>query len=146
MSSMPVVRPLYDPRGSSPIRDEKHLAWIRTLPCSISHCRRRSEACHTGGHGISQKAPDRRAIPLCPLHHKEYHRIGRRKFELSYELDIEGLIAKLNERPKVRVLGSRFVASLGGDEYDLGPLSITLAGAVAAAIAICRERPLNVRL
>jgi hypothetical protein len=136
-------QPMYHPEQSKPVKDSKYLAWIRTLPCAI--CRRKSEAAHTGGRGLSQKASDRRAIPLCALHHADYHR-GRKRFEKTYQLDIEALILKLNEKPFVRIIAGEFVAILGGEEYRLGPVRKPVASAVKHAVEICRERPLNVRL
>lgn len=148
MSSLPNLRPIYDSKVSAPVIDEKYKAWIRTLPCAVPGCRRRhSEAAHTGGHGMKQKASDRRTIPLCRSHHLEYHGPGgRRRFEHVHRLDIEALIVKLNEKPFVRLMGGLWIAILGGEEYTIGKSGDSLAVVQRAAIAIARERPLIMRL
>lgn len=145
MSSLPSFRPMYVPADSRPVEDPLYLKWIRSLPCSVPGCRWRAEPHHTGIRGLSQKADDRRAIPLCRAHHEECEQ-NRQKFELTHGIDIEILIARLNEKPIVRIYQGRFVALLAGEEYDLGPSRITLANAIRAALQITRERPLVMRL
>lgn len=140
MSSFPVSRPVYDPGDSRPLRDAKYLAWIRTLPCAVPNCGRRSEAAHTGGHGLAQRASDRRAIPLCAGHHREYRQLGRRRFEQTHSLDIEVLIERLNRKPLVRILGGRYVALVDQNEHDLGSVRKPVAAAVKQAILIARSR------
>lgn len=66
------------------VTDEKHLAWIRTLPCAITGLRP-AEAAHirsgsqpygkreTGG---GEKSSDKWAVPLCSLMHREQHDAG----------------------------------------------------------------------
>jgi len=134
MSSAVAPRAIYDPELSRPVADPLYRAWIRRLPCAVCSRMRGVECAHTGDRGLSQKASDRRSIPLCSPHHKEYHRIGRRKFEASYKLDIEALIGKLNEKPLVRILGGRFVATLGGEEYALCPVTHGVAAMTRQAI------------
>jgi hypothetical protein len=144
MPSAVTPRPMYDASASRTVKDAKYLAWIKTLPCLV--CRRKSEAAHTGSRGLSQKSSDRKAVPFCCLHHKEYHRIGRRRFERSYKLDIEAVILKLNQKPLVRIVAGRFVALLDGEEYSLRPVSDGVAAMTRSAVAICRERPLVMQL
>jgi hypothetical protein len=75
-----------------PGSDPAHLAWIRTLPCSVPGCR--VTPCHahhvragnTGGTGM--KPPDRCAVPLCPMHHGEGHQTGWKTFEAKYRVDL----------------------------------------------------------
>jgi len=66
-----------------PSRNPKHLAYIRSLPCSIckagflSH-HKSVQAHHLlkpwiGTRGISMKADDRNVIPLCLYHHHLLH-------------------------------------------------------------------------
>jgi hypothetical protein len=84
-----------------PERDRKYLAFIRSFPCLL--CARLvitqhtlTEAAHTGPHGMSQKAPDDRALPLCGYHHREgvnsLHRLGT-AFWKEAGLDREKLVA-----------------------------------------------------
>ncbi len=96
-------------------RDPAYLEWIRTLPCvccifpwkmyesgvAYSNVQKSaSEAAHTGERGLSQKAPDREAIPLCKWHHTEgpesHHRLGK-AFWAKWWIDRNELIRKMNE-------------------------------------------------
>jgi hypothetical protein len=83
-----------------PERDAAYLAWIRTLPCEVCKCEGRSEAAHTGDHGLGQKAPDPHTIPLCARCHRtgpqSYHRLGRRAFERAYGVSCARVVARLN--------------------------------------------------
>jgi hypothetical protein len=63
------------------IRDDKHLAWIRTLPCLVSGRRDGIEAAHVRYSdprfakrhvGIGEKPDDKWTVPL----HHELHRTG----------------------------------------------------------------------
>jgi hypothetical protein len=83
---------------SKPTRDRTYLAWIRTQPCAVTDCKRyRIEAHHAGPRGMSQKADDHSAIPLCFKHHDELHRLGKRTFCDRYDLDIRQLIESLQK-------------------------------------------------
>ena len=63
--------------------DSKHLKWIRTLPCLICKAGYYSHSGEVQAHhlmkpydghrGISLKANDRNAIPLCQHHHFQLH-------------------------------------------------------------------------
>lgn len=62
-------------------RNPEHLAWIRTLPCTVRGCIK-GEAIHahhvrtgTGG-GTGIKPADRWSVPLCAHHHQQGHQIG----------------------------------------------------------------------
>jgi len=136
-------RPMYNPATSRPTRDPLYLAWIRSLACVVCHRTRNIDAAHTGDHGISQKASDRRAIPLCRVHHDEYGRIGRRRFEQTHSLNIEALILKFNQKPRVVIRGGRFVAIFpndGREEYVLRPVRDGTKTMLRTVISICRER------
>jgi hypothetical protein len=74
------------------------------------------------------------------MHHTEYHRIGRRRFEHTYSLDIEALIRKLNEKPKVRIFSGKFVMTIAGEEYSLRPVEDGVKAMLRSAVSICRER------
>ena len=71
---------------TKPIRDKKHLAFIRTLPCIFTG--RKSEAAHiryqTDG-AMSKKPSDCWVVPLSHDEHMRQHQIG----ELRYWKDIE---------------------------------------------------------
>ncbi len=93
------ARPAQPP--PAPEREPAYLAFIRQQPCAVPGCRAGFiQAAHTGGRGLSQKADDRRAIPLCHFHHqtapKAYHK-SRRQFEIHYHVDVEALIRELQD-------------------------------------------------
>jgi hypothetical protein len=90
-------------KQTKPVRDRKYLAWIRLQWCVIcEHVTgseagtRHIEAAHSGPHGISQKASDWDAIPLCVRHHRtgrdSYHVLGR-KFFAHHGMKREVIIA-----------------------------------------------------
>lgn len=85
----------------APVRDRKYLSWLRTQPCAICSSFRWIEAAHTGPRGLSQKADDRLAIPLCRFHHQHsissWHNLGPVRFERLHKLDVKGLIQELHE-------------------------------------------------
>jgi hypothetical protein len=66
-------------------RDNKHLDYIRSLPCCICGDDTATEAAHirTGSlengklhTGMAEKPSDRWAVPLCGKHHREQHAFG----------------------------------------------------------------------
>lgn len=64
------------------LRDRKHLAFIRTLPC-VTCGNRPSQAAHirkNGDGGVGVKPSDNRAVPLCPSCHYIQHQIGELRF------------------------------------------------------------------
>jgi hypothetical protein len=81
-------------------RHPAHLSWIRSLPCAVRGCPRRSEAAHvrlnTGG-GMGLKPDDCWTIPLCGPngHHAEQHRIGHGAFDALYLIDSRKLAETL---------------------------------------------------
>jgi hypothetical protein len=84
-------------------RDKAYLEWLHTLPCIAgpSSCRGLIEAAHVGVRGLSQKAPDREALPVCSRHHREsicsLHFMGK-KFWAFHGLDKNKLIAEYQAR------------------------------------------------
>jgi len=125
-----------------PRRDSKYLEWIRTLPCSVCRTTRNVEAAHTGAHGLGQKAPDSTAIPLCVKHHRTandgYHKLGPRRFADAHKLNIAGIVAGLNAKPSIRVIGGTFVGSFHHERYVLSSTQSGLAGAVRKMIQLRR--------
>jgi hypothetical protein len=86
-----------------PERSPEYLAWIRTLPCVV--CLRVSgwaTVVEAGPRGMSQKASDFSAIPLCSGHHRRtldsYHRLGEQEFSHTHGIDLEGLVQALRSR------------------------------------------------
>ena len=62
--------------GYRPIRTERYMALVRTLPCVICDAPPPSDPHHPHGVGYkggATKAPDIWVIPLCRAHHEELH-------------------------------------------------------------------------
>lgn len=88
-------------------RDFLYLAWITTQQCCVCESQfklqlGRTYAHHAGSRGISQRAPDRTAIPLCWRHHdrgssQSVHALGK-LFWVAYGLEREATIRLYNER------------------------------------------------
>lgn len=65
-------------------RDEKHLNYIRSLPCCIcggfdteaAHIRTASLENGKSHTGMQEKPSDKWALPLCNRHHREQHATG----------------------------------------------------------------------
>lgn len=104
-------------------KDPAYLEWIRQQPCVVcrlarvagraaalllSLFQRTVEAAHVGQRGISQKCPDREALPLCRHHHRlgmwSHHRLGK-YFWSQWNLDREALIREHNEKYNAFCLG-----------------------------------------
>src|ERR1700691_4860686 len=77
------------------VRDEKHLDFIRSLPCCIcgaidteaAHIRTASlenGKLHTG---MSEKPSDKWTVPLCNAHHREQHSGNELKFWARHGID-----------------------------------------------------------
>jgi hypothetical protein len=126
-----------------PVRNPGYLRWIRSLPCAVCRTTRAVEAAHTGPHGLGQKSSDLSAIPLCGRHHRtgddSYHRLGPRKFAEVHQLDIRAIVARLIEKPFIRVESGAFVGRFGDQEYELGPTEAGLARAIRRMSQLRRE-------
>lgn len=77
-------------------KDEKHLAWIRTLPCVICGNDIQTEAAHVRMKnmryakteaGVGAKPGDHWTLPLCGVHHREQHERGENVFWLDHRKD-----------------------------------------------------------
>ena len=117
-----------------PFRNPGYLQWIRTLPCSVCRTTRAVEAAHTGPHGLSQKSSDLSAIPLCARHHRtgsdSYHKLGPRRFAEVHQLNLGAIVARLSEKPMMRVDSGAFVCQFGDQEYELGSAEAGVARAI----------------
>lgn len=78
-----------------PWRNEEYRRFLRRFPCVVCGKTRRIEAAHFGAHGISQKASDKQALPLCQEHHrtgaKAYHKLGPVNFAAFHGIDVATL-------------------------------------------------------
>jgi len=80
-----------DPR----VRDEKHLNYVRSLPCCIcghtdvdaAHIRTASLEHGKRGLGLQEKASDCWTVPLCRFHHSEQHSMRELGFWRRYNID-----------------------------------------------------------
>lgn len=93
-------------RSSTAVRAERscpgHRAWVRKHHCSVPGCDRRPIECAhvrrgTGG-GMGLKPPDRWVVSLCSHHHAEQHRLGERRFEQRYQIELAALAREFARR------------------------------------------------
>ena len=72
-------------------RNREYMLWIKLWPCLVCGDER-TEAAHTGSHGLGTKASDFRCLPLCEIHHRDDTRgldkLGPEKFELRYNVNL----------------------------------------------------------
>jgi len=88
-------------------RDEKHLDFIRSLPCCIcggidteaAHIRAGSIENGKIYTGLQEKPSDKWSLPLCNSHHREQHSMNELAFWSSYQID-PFLLAISLKRPK----------------------------------------------
>lgn len=83
---------------SSTGQPTSHKEWVGNLPCCI--CRRRptngkNDAHHTKTVGAG--GTERDLIPLCRLHHSQFHQMGRWSFQAWAGFDLAELAAALWE-------------------------------------------------
>ena len=77
------------------VRDEKHLQFIRSLPCCICGDNTSTEAAHLSASkiGIGKddhgwgRSSDKWALPLCGKHHREQHKMNELAFWKLYGID-----------------------------------------------------------
>ena len=85
------------------IRDEKHLDYIRSLPCCIcggidteaAHIRTASLGHQKPHTGMAEKPSDKWTLPLCNHHHRQQHAMNELKFWAKYGIDPFLLAIKL---------------------------------------------------
>jgi hypothetical protein len=65
------------PKPPKPMRDAAYLAWVRREMCCACNASGPNEAHHFGPRGMSQKADDYHAVPLCTRCHRMFHDTGR---------------------------------------------------------------------
>ena len=78
------------------IRDEKHLQYIRSLPCCICGDDTTTEAAHIRSGsinhgklstGMAEKPNDSWCVPLCGKHHREQHTMNEMEFWKCYRIN-----------------------------------------------------------
>lgn len=101
----PTVWNLQRPEGKEqpkdkPVRDAARLAFARSMPCCMCGAIQGIHAHHEQeeGHGVmGGKTSDRRTAPLCPRCHTMRHGLGRGFYTLGKNVDIEEVIAMIND-------------------------------------------------
>lgn len=78
-------------------RSPRHLAWVRSLPCSVPGCDSHDVQAHhvRKGAGVGLKPADQYSIPACLAHHAEIYQAGARTFEIRHGLDLSAIAARL---------------------------------------------------
>jgi len=94
--------PVY--HASKPVRDPEYKRFIKALPCVACLRTWSVDPCHTGPHGIGQKACDLKTIPLCRRCHGAYD-ADPREFIETWKLDIPALIARFNQFYQTKLKG-----------------------------------------
>ena len=70
------------------MRDEKHLKFIRSLPCLVCQNNISTQACHIRmtdarfgkvNPGIAAKPDDKYTLPMCDVHHSAQHKAGNER-------------------------------------------------------------------
>ena len=98
--------------------NERHLGFIRGLPCCICHDNTSTEAAHVrygspqNGKryvGKGEKPSDKWTVPLCGRHHAIQHQIGEREFWLIAGIDPVQLAADLFACTGDHATGERIV-------------------------------------
>ena len=79
----------YVPAFPKPVRleDPDYLRFIRRQGCLL-HPQVAADAHHLEARGVGTKCSDYRTIPLCRIHHRELHHLGRRRFENVHSVDL----------------------------------------------------------
>lgn len=79
------------------LRSPCHLAWLRTLPCSVPGCTGEMVQAHhiRVRAGVGLKPSDRHCAPICLEHHAEGHQGGWRSFEIKHDVDLSAIAARL---------------------------------------------------
>lgn len=79
-----------------------HRAWVRRHHCCVPGCLRLPIECGhirrgtDGGTGL--KPSDSWCVSLCKYHHAEQHRLGERRFESKYDLNLLALAEEFARR------------------------------------------------
>ena len=82
-------------QAAKPVRDPDYRHFIKSLPCVGCLKTWWVDPCHTGPHGLGQKACDLTCIPLCRRCHQVFD-ANPQKFAEVYKLDIPALIEMFN--------------------------------------------------
>jgi cytochrome c553 len=102
-----VVFAPYSPATRSP----KYLKFVRSMACIVCGSWKNVEAAHTGPHALSDKAPDRDALPLCARCHRtdtySLSNQGPVIFAEMFHLDVAAQVERLNKLYDERIVRRR---------------------------------------
>lgn len=74
-----------------PTKDAAYRQWVKRFPCVACGSCKLVDPCHTGPHGLGQKASDHLCLPMCRVCHEKFD-ADPQGFALNRGLDIAGLI------------------------------------------------------
>ncbi len=78
----------------------QRVAFVKSLPCAVnlgcSHWGIENVHIETGG--VSRKSSDDKILPLCEVHHRQLHIIGRESFERIYGIILEEAARRTENR------------------------------------------------
>ena len=103
LSDGPIAKPGARKQSVHRVISEKHLAFVRTLPCAVTGMPGGNHAHHLtiDRYRMGRKAGDDRTVPLRPEMHQDragaLHVVGEKKFWNSFGIDPEYLAAVLWE-------------------------------------------------
>jgi hypothetical protein len=98
MKGVPAPRAPRHKSRRGPPRSDRYLRWIRTFPSVVSG-RIGCEAAHTGRDGgMRMKASDFSVAPLTVEEHREYHAIGRERFEEKHGISFRAIVEEFNRQ------------------------------------------------
>lgn len=113
------VRPKNPKRRADEFRrcyhSKERVAWVKGLECCVtvqkdmpffSHSRSIDNA-HVRGDGAGRKSGYEAIIPLCRHHHQILHRMGPGAFESDYNVDLDSLAVRTQDRWLAHVARSR---------------------------------------
>ena len=97
-----------------------HRAWVRRHGCSVPGCNSLLIECahvrRGGDGGMGLKPSDAWCISLCSRHHAEQHKMGEKRFEQRYGIDLGALAKEFARRsPRWRTIataGRNFPAAI----------------------------------
>lgn len=104
-------------------KNDKHLDFIRSLPCAVCGNNIETEAAHVrswhDGYakrltGIGEKPSDKWTVPLCSRHHREQHSIIETTFWHHHQIDPFLLACKLWMVTGDHEAGEQILASQSG--------------------------------
>lgn len=74
------------------LKNETYLEFVRNIRCVVCNDPNRSDPHHVG----NERENDYLAVPLCRLHHNDYHKLGSvEKFNEKYNIDLMWVIINL---------------------------------------------------